>query len=428
MSGIQLTEQQRFDWLRLIRTESVGPRTFRSLMSRFGGAGAALAGLPDLARAAGRRITLPPPGDIEREIEQARKLGVRFVALGEAGYPVPLAACQTAPPLLAVRGQLAALARPMVALVGSRNASGLGLKFTEKLSRELGEAGFVVVSGLARGIDTAAHRAALATGTVAVLAGGHGQIYPPQNEPLVEELIDTGCAVSELPFTVEPRARDFPRRNRIVAGLSLGVVVVEAARKSGSLITARLAQEEGREVFAVPGSPLDPRAEGANDLVHAGLARLCRSATDIIEELRPQIGQPPRRPALFDSAGDDADRHGGTASGEDDLGVDELDWLMAGDGPPMQGRPSDALPHASGAQGNLFGRGPVQGTLTPEARDDAGSSSREIVADLLGAAPLSVDDLVRHSGLRAREVQGLLVELEMDGQARRDPSGGYVRA
>jgi DNA processing protein len=152
MSGIQLTEQQRFDWLRLIRTESVGPRTFRSLMSRFGGAGAALAGLSDLARAAGRRITLPPPGDIEREIEQARNLGVRFVALGEAGYPVPLAACQTAPPLLAVRGQLAALARPMVALVGSRNASGLGLKFTEKHSRELGEAGFVVVSGQSLGV------------------------------------------------------------------------------------------------------------------------------------------------------------------------------------------------------------------------------------------------------------------------------------
>lgn len=428
MSGIQLTEQQRFDWLRLIRTESVGPRTFRSLISRFGGAGAALAGLPDLARAAGRRITLPPLADIEREIEQARKLGVRFVALGEAGYPVPLAACQTAPPLLAVRGQLAALARPMVALVGSRNASGLGMKFTEKLASELGEAGFVVVSGLARGIDTAAHRAALTTGTVAVLAGGHGQIYPPQNEPLVEELIATGCAVSELPFTVEPRARDFPRRNRIVAGLSLGVVVVEAARKSGSLITARLAQEEGREVFAVPGSPLDPRAEGANDLVHAGLARLCRSAADIIEELRPQIGQPPRRPALFYGAGDDADRHGGTASGEDDLGLDELDWLMAGDAHQMQGRASDAPPHASGAQGNLFGRGPIQATLTHAARDDAASASRDIVADLLSAAPLSVDDLVRHSGLRAREVQGLLVELEMDGQARRDPSGGYVRA
>jgi predicted Rossmann fold nucleotide-binding protein DprA/Smf involved in DNA uptake len=314
---------------------------------RFGGAGAALAGLPDLARAAGRRITLPPPGDIEREIEQTRKPGVRFV---------PLAACLTAPQLLAVRGQLAALAPPMVALVGSRNASGLGLKFTEKHSRELGEAGFVVVSGQ-----------------------------------------------------------------------SLGVVVVEAARKSGSLITAKLAQEDGREVFAVPGSRLDPRAEGANDLVHAGLARRCSSAADIIEEVRPQIGQPPSRPALFDSAGDDADRHRGTASGEDDLGLDELDWLMAGDGPPMQGRASDALPHASGVQGNLFGRGPVQGTRTPEARDDAASSSREIVADLLGAAPLSVDDLVRHSGLHAREVQGLLVELEMDGQARRDPSGGYVR-
>ena len=428
MSGIQLTEQQRFDWLRLIRTESVGPRTFRSLINRFGGAGAALAGLPDLARAAGRRITLPALADIEREIEQARKLGVRFVALGEAGYPVPLAACQTAPPLLAVRGQLAALARPMVALVGSRNASGLGLKFTEKLSRELGEAGFVVVSGLARGIDTAAHRAALATGTVAVLAGGHGQIYPPQNEPLVEELIATGCAVSELPFTVEPRARDFPRRNRIVAGLSLGVVVVEAARKSGSLITARLAQEEGREVFAVPGSPLDPRAEGANDLVHAGLARLCRSAADIVEELRPQIGQPPRRPMLFDGAGDDVDHPRDIATGNDDLGLDELDWVVAADGSPPRVRVPDAISDDFGTAGSLFWRGPVQPDLMPEPAGDAVSSSREIVADLLGSAPLSVDDLVRHSGLSAREIQGLVVELEMDGQARRDPSGGYVRA
>ncbi len=303
MSGVTLTEAQRLDWLRLIRTEGVGPRTFRGLLNRFGGAGAALAALPDLARQAGRPISLPAPAEIEREVEQTRRLGGRFLALGEVGYPKPLAATQTAPPLIAVRGRIEALAKPMVALVGSRNASATGLKMTERLARELGEAGVVVVSGLARGIDTAAHRASLPTGTVAVLAGGHGQVYPPQNEPLLDEIVAEGAAISELPFSTEPRARDFPRRNRIVAGLSLAVVVVEAARKSGSLITARLANEEGRELFAVPGSPLDPRAEGANDLIHAQAAKLCRSARDVLDEIAPMIAAEPAQSSLFDGGG-----------------------------------------------------------------------------------------------------------------------------
>ncbi len=410
MPDLALSDRQRFDWLRLIRTESVGPRTFCTLVNRFGSAGAALAALPDLARAAGRPVNIPSVAAIEREMEQARRLGVRFVALGEGAYPRALAACRDTPPLLAVRGQLAVLSKPMVALVGSRNASGLGLKFTEKLARELGEAGFVVVSGLARGIDTAAHRASLATGTVAALAGGHGQIYPPQNEPLVEDLIATGAAVSELPFTMEPRARDFPRRNRIVAGLSLGVVVVEAAARSGSLITARLANEEGRTVFAVPGSPLDPRAEGTNQLIHAG-ARLCRSAEDVISELAAQVEPGPPAGGLFEAPGPDR------RPAED--APDELDWLLAGqpagtpsrDGVKDHDRDSSAVAHAP----------------TPEAPEGTLRPVREVLLDLLGAAALGIDDLARHSALGVRVVQGELVELEMDGLVRREASGGYVR-
>jgi DNA processing protein len=407
MTGFQLSDQQRLDWLRLIRTDGIGPKTFRALINRFGGAGQALASLPDLARSAGRQVALPPPGDIEREVEQARRLGVRFVAMGEAGYPVPLAASQGAPPLIAVRGNLQALARPMVALVGSRNASGLGLKFTEKLARELGEAGFVIVSGLARGIDTAAHSASRVTGTVAVLAGGHGRIYPPQNEPLLEELLVAGAAISELPFTVEPRARDFPRRNRIVAALSMAVVVVEAARKSGSLITAGLALEEGRELFAVPGSPMDPRAEGTNDLLARREVHICRSAHDVIAELQPQLDKPAREGLLFDGGGSD--------DGRIDLGLDELDWFLTPSG------------NVSGSVALLSA--PVAADpFMPVPVADAGLTPEETVHDLIGAAAIASDDLTRQSRLPARVVQGALLDLEMRGLIRRDPSGGFVRA
>ncbi len=408
MAGFALTDQQRFDWLRLIRTDSVGPRTFRSLVNRFGGAGAALSALPELASRAGRAIILPSVAEIEREFEQSRRLGIRFVALGEPGYPPALAAMATAPPLIAVRGLASALQRPMVSLVGSRNASGLGLKFTERLARELGEAGFVVVSGLARGIDTAAHRASLATGTVAVLAGGHGQIYPPQNEPLVEELITAGAAISELPFTMEPRAHDFPRRNRIVAGLSIGVVVVEAARKSGSLITARLANEEGRTVFAVPGSPLDPRAEGTNDLIHAG-ARICRSAQDVITELAPQIGQAPQPMQLFDGAGE----------GGGGIELDELNWLLE------ESAAAGAKPRAP--TGFNYDDREASRRVAAEPAEPGADDPEDVLLGLLGSAPLHVDDVVRHSTMSARAVQSALVDLEMRGLVMRDPSGGYVR-
>ena len=410
MAGLLLTDRQRFDWLRLTRTEGVGPRTFRSLVNRFGGAGAALAALPGLARAAGRPVALPAEAAIEREMAMMERLGCRLVALGEGGYPAALASTHMAPPLLAVRGSLAILSRPMVAIVGSRNASALGVKFAERLAAELSEAGIAVVSGLARGIDAAAHRASLKGGTVAVLAGGHGRIYPPQHADLVEALAESGAALSESPFEMEPRGRDFPRRNRIVAGLALATVVVEAARKSGSLITARMALDEGRELFAVPGSPLDPRAEGTNDLLHGvadgARARMCRSAEDVLAEIRPMIesgGAPPSQGELLDG--------GGEPSGFPPL-FDEFDWLVAEEGRSY--RPSPVAP-----------REDEQAAAEPESIHE---DPAERVYGLLGASPLDVDDLVRHGALHARQVKSALLDLELSGRVRRDPSGGYCRA
>jgi DNA processing protein len=240
MGGLSLNDDQRLSWLRLTRSESIGPRSFRALISRFGSADAALAALPDIARRRGRPLRIVTPAEAEREMTTARRFGVRFVALGEADYPAHLREIDSAPPLVALRGDAAVLGRPMVAIVGSRNASAAGLKFTERLAAGLGAAGFVVVSGLARGIDTRAHAASLSSGTVAVLAGGHDKIYPAENEALAARILASGAVLSEMPMGYEPRGRDFPRRNRIVSGLCLGVVVVEAARRSGSLITRAL--------------------------------------------------------------------------------------------------------------------------------------------------------------------------------------------
>ena len=258
----QLTDAERVDWLRLIRSDNVGPRTFRSLLNHFGSAKAALARLPDLARRGGaaRAARILSDDDARGELAASKQMGVSLVAPSEAGYPPRLATLDDAPPLLAIRGATEVLMRPMIAIVGSRNASGAGLKFAGSLSRDLGEAGFVIASGLARGIDQAAHRFSLDGGTVAMLAGGHDRIYPPEHEDLLAQILAAGAAISEMPLGHAPRARDFPRRNRLISGAALGVVVVEAAHRSGSLITARIANEQGREVFAVPGSPLDPRA------------------------------------------------------------------------------------------------------------------------------------------------------------------------
>ena len=293
-STAQLTDAERIDRLRLIRSDNVGPRTFYSLINHFGSARVALQRLPDLARRGGadRPGRICSEEDALAEIAASQKIGVSLLAPDEAGYPPRLATLDDAPPLLGVRGALDALMRPTLAIVGSRNASGAGLKFAGTLARDLNEAGFVIVSGLARGIDQAAHRASLKGGTVAVLAGGHDRIYPPEHEDLLASIFDSGgAAISEMPLGHVPRARDFPRRNRLISGAALGVVVVEAAHRSGSLITARIAAEQGREVFAVPGSPLDPRAAGTNDLIKQG-ATLTTEAADVISAVEPIMGRP----------------------------------------------------------------------------------------------------------------------------------------
>jgi DNA processing protein len=302
--------------------------------------------------------------EAEREMAAAGRLGVSFIGLGEAEYPAQLQTIDDAPPLIAVRGRTAVLHAPMVAMVGSRNASAAGVKVTEQLGRDLGNAGFVVVSGLARGIDAAAHRASLATGTVAVLAGGHDRVYPPEHVPLLDALIAAGAAVSEMPFGWEPRSRDFPRRNRLISGFALGVIVVEAARKSGSLITARLALEQNREVFAVPGSPLDPRSEGTNALLKQG-AVLVTQAEDVLDVLGPIVRQEPARPAEEPQSPD------------------------AAPAPPAE--PS--------------------------------SDARARIVALLGPTPVAIDDLIRLSGASAAVVHTTLLELELAGRLKRQRGG-----
>jgi DNA processing protein len=368
-AGVRLTDEERIDWLRLIRSGNVGPRTFRALVSQFGSAQAALAALPSLARRGGASgsALISTRAEAEREIKAAGAAGARFLALGEPGYPWRLAMIDDPPPLVAVRGHLAILERPMIGVVGARNASGAGIKLAGRLARELGEAGLVVVSGLARGIDAAAHRASLTTGTVAVLAGGHSRIYPPEHVELADAILVNGVALSEMPFDWEPRAHDFPRRNRLISGLAVGVLVIEAARRSGSLITTRLALEQGREVFAVPGSPLDPRAEGSNGLLKQG-ATLVTEAEDVIAVLRPILGQPLER------------------------SVEEPEPTPIAPPPPMA---------------------------------EPGADERSRIVELLGPTPVSIDDLVRLAGRSAAVVRIVLLELEVAGRLQRH-GGGLV--
>ena len=367
MSGrVRLSEEQRLDWLRLIRSDNIGPRTFRDLINHYGGARAALAALPALARrggAAGHLICTHE--EAEAELKMARGRGIDFVALGELDYPARLQMIDDPPPLIAIQGKAAALARPLVAVVGSRNASAAGMKFAQALARDLGDAGFVIVSGLARGIDAAAHRASLTTGTVAVLAGGHQRIYPADHIDLLQDILPEGAAVSEMPLAWEPRARDFPRRNRLISGLSLGVVIVEAARRSGSLITARMAGEQGREVFAVPGNPLDPRAEGTNGLIKQG-ATLVTEARDVIAALEPILGR----------------------------GIDH----PAEEPAPEAPAPLDSEP---------------------------GADERSRIIALLGPTPTTLDDLVRLSHTPPAIVRTVLLELEIAGRLERH-GGGLV--
>lgn len=294
MSG-SLSHQERVARLRLARSERIGPVAFLELIRREGSAVAALERLPELARRGGGAAQPASPQQIEAELERGEAVGARLIVLGDEDYPEALAALDAPAPILWVRGRSDWLRRDSVALVGARVASAAGQRFAQGLAVELGQAGFVVVSGLARGIDGAAHLGALATGTVAVLGGGVDDIYPPDHAQLYARIVDEGCVVSESPVGHRAQAKDFPRRNRIISGLSRAVVVVEAELRSGSLITARLAAEQGREVLAVPGSPLDPRCAGTNELIRQGAA-LCGGLDDILQALERPSG-------LFEPAG-----------------------------------------------------------------------------------------------------------------------------
>ncbi|WP_046118295.1 DNA-processing protein DprA [Ensifer aridi] len=364
-SGIALTERQKIAWLRLIRSDNVGPATFRDLINHFGTAEAALDALPELSRRGGsdRSVRIATADDAERELEMAHRFGAVFVGIGEPDYPPALREIDGAPPLLAMKGNLKVAARLSLGVVGSRNASVSGAKFAAMIARDAGAAGYVITSGLARGIDTAAHRASLHTGTIAALAGGLDRPYPPENVGLLQEIVSgEGLAISEMPFGWEPRARDFPRRNRLIAGVSLGVAVVEAANRSGSLITSRYAADFGRLVFAVPGSPLDPRCHGTNNLLKQG-AIVTTSPADVVEALAP-------------------------------LSRDDL---------------------FTRSSSNLDVKEPAVETTqpTPRAPDD---SDRSLIVEALGPTPVDIDDVIRHTGLSASAVHLVLVELDLAGQ------------
>jgi len=361
------TVKEKLAWLRLFRSENVGPATFGTLMARFSSPEAALRALPDLAKRGGmkRQIKLAPEATAEKEFEAATKAGAQFIFRGDGTYSPLLAATEQAPPFLTIRGRGELLTQSCIAMVGARNASAAGRKIARELGAELGTRGHVIVSGLARGIDTAAHEGALATGTIAVMAGGADHVYPPQNEGLYARICESGCVISEMPWGVSPQARHFPRRNRIVSGLSAGVVVVEAAARSGSLITARYAAEQNRDVFAVPGSPLDPRSEGSNRLIQDG-ARLVLGADDIVDHL-----------AQF---------------------------------------PLRAVPQFTDTPSFTF-----------EEPDDIPDDLRTNVADLLGGAPIALDDLVRETGEPAGVIAGILLELELAGTVTRETGATYRR-
>ncbi|MEO5621634.1 MAG: DNA-processing protein DprA [Cypionkella sp.] len=359
-------------WLRLIRSRRVGPATFHRLLADHGTVEAALAALPEIARAAGvREYSLCPIEVVRHEMSQARAAGARLLLWGQGDYPQSLMDLSDAPPILWAQGDLALLNRPMVALVGARNASSLGLRMTRRLVEGLAGAGQVVVSGLARGIDAEAHQAALATGTVAVQAGGVDVVYPLENADLAAEIAAKGCRISEQPMGLQPQARHFPQRNRIVSGLARAVVVVEAAARSGSLITAKNALDQGREVLAVPGHPFDARAAGCNLLLRDG-ATLVRSANDVLEAIGLR---------------------------GDFMAHPTLDLI------PMA--VPDPLP------------GPV-----PQRRPltDIAAVHSEILARL-GPSPLAEDQLIRDLALPQAALAPALIQLEMQGRIQRQAGG-----
>ncbi len=363
-----LSENQRLAWLRLIRSSNVGPVTFKQLINRFGSAQNALDALPELTLKGGGK-TSPKITSVfaaENEIARTEQLGARLVAIGEPDYPVLLQHIDAAPPLLVMMGN-DDNSDKKIAIVGARNASAAGRKITMNIARDLGEAGFCIVSGLARGIDTAAHNAALETGTIAVFAGGLDFIYPEENTALAQAIVDNGgMLISEMKLGHEPRARDFPRRNRLVSGLCRGTLIVEAAKRSGSLITARLALEQNREVFAVPGSPMDPRAAGTNKLIQDG-AKLVTSAADIIEELAVASRQAPDLFAL--------EQENGFEPREENINEENIN-------------------------------------VEPEVSDN----ERQRVIDALSVTPTPVDELIIAANLSAPTVLSILLELDLAGR------------
>ncbi|MFK5980474.1 MAG: DNA-processing protein DprA [Rhizobiaceae bacterium] len=367
-SNKTLDDQERLNWLRLIRSENVGPATFRDLLARYYTAHDALNALPELAKRGGAaaRIKICSEADAEREYQVCSHFNAQFIAMCEPDYPSYLRMADHCPPLLCVKGSIKTLNKKSVGIVGSRNASILGCKITQKFASELGMEGYVVVSGLARGIDANAHKASLECGTIAAFAGGLDKIYPEENTNLVQQILAyNGTIVSEMPMGWQARARDFPRRNRIIMGLSMGILVVEAAKRSGSLITARLANETGRLVFAIPGSPLDPRSDGTNHLIKQG-AILVTDIEDMLEHLTPM--NEPQLP--YDSFSED-------------------------DGS------SDKPTH------------------------DVSNTIRDQIITSLSASPVEVDDIIRFSGATAGEVQLVLLELTMAGRLERH-SGNRV--
>ncbi|HTK85819.1 MAG TPA: DNA-processing protein DprA [Patescibacteria group bacterium] len=373
MKNVQKTQPQievfeKMAWLRLARTENVGPVTFHRLLERYGTASKALEALPELAARGGRRkpLAVPPLAAIEREYESLRKIGGDVITAAEDSYPMPLAATEDAPPVISVLGNASSLKKTGIGIVGARNASLNGRKFAESLARDLGAAGHAIVSGLARGVDTAAHQGSLETGTVAVVAGGVDVVYPPENQSLYERIREHGCIVAESPFGVAPVAQSFPRRNRIISGLSAGIIVVEATLRSGSLITARLAAEQGRDVYAVPGHPLDPRAEGPNTLIRDG-ATLARNAADVLEHLSGFTG--------------------GNSY------------------------------HMSDSGRNVY-KG--ESAAPPLAQADATHVHQE-VQRCLSPTPVSIDEIVRATGLGVSAVLGALLEMELAGAVLRLP-------
>ncbi|MBO9444357.1 DNA-processing protein DprA [Ruegeria sp. R14_0] len=354
------TEEDRFSWLRLLRSRKVGPATFRRLLREHGSAQNALSALPEMARAAGiDGYEICPPGVIEAELRAAKAANAQLLCLGSADFPSALNDLTDAPPMLWAIGDVSLLKRQAIAMVGARNCSSLGTRMARGLATDLGKQGYVIVSGLARGIDTAAHLATIDTGTVAVMAGGVDVVYPAENASLADKIAQTGVRVSEQPMGVTPQARHFPRRNRIISGLAQAVVVVEAAAKSGSLITARDALDQGREVLAVPGHPFDARAAGCNLLIRDG-ATLIRSAEDVIEALPKQDAQPILEPSM-----------------------PELHTLPSVKGAPLH---------------------------------------QEILARL-GPSPMAEDQLIRDIAATAGEIGPALIDLELDGRIQRQPGG-----